>query len=145
MRKLSSALVCIFAFTVTSCASSRIDLTDTGAVDVKIDDGLRSPLEHVYVYFDPGNDETVIRGKLYGAGRPFFPLFNKHVHVTVVSPDGQVIAEERPHLIWQMRSTRAQFRSATGRFTIRLPELVPTGTVVDVVYHDAFHRNGSAG
>jgi len=140
MRKLSPALVCIFAFTVASCASSRIDLTDTGAVDVKIDDDLRSPVKYVYVYFDTDNDETVIRGKLYGVGMSFYPLFNKHVHVTVVSPNGQVIAEERPRLIWQTRSTRAQFRSATGSFTIRLPEPVPTGTVVDVVYHDAFHR-----
>lgn len=142
MRKLAAALVCFFAFAVASCASNRINLTDTGAVDVKIDDGPRSPVKYVDVYLDTDDDETVIRGNVYGTGTPFYPRYGKHVHVTVISPDGQVIAEEQPRVIWR---TRSKFRSATGRFTVRLPELVPTGTVVDVVYHDAFHRNASAG
>jgi hypothetical protein len=136
MRKLAAAIVCIFAFTVASCASSRVNLTDTGAVDVKIDDGPRSPVKYVDVYLDT-DDETVIRGKLYGTGVPFYSRYGKHVHVTVILPDGQVIAEESPRMFWR---TRSKFRSATGSFTVRLPEPVPTGTVVDVVYHDAFHR-----
>jgi hypothetical protein len=142
MRKLTTALVCISAFTVASCTSSRINLTDTGAVDVRIDDGPRSSVKYVDVYLDKDDEEIVIRGKLYGTGVPNFKRYGKHVHVTVISPDGQVIAEESPRTIWR---TRSKFRSATGIFTVRVPEPVPTGTVVDVVYHDAFHRNASAG
>lgn len=141
MRKLAAALACISAFTVASCASSRINLTDTGAVDVKIDDGPRSPVKYVDVYLDTDDDETVIRGKIYGTRVPYFVTYGKHVHVTVISPDGQIIAEEQPRLIWR---TSSKFRSATSHFTVRVPNPVPTGTVVDVVYHDAFHRSASA-
>ncbi len=141
MRRSVAAIVCILGFTVASCASSRTNLTDTGAVDVKIDDGPRSPVKYVDVYLDTDDDETVIRGKVYGTGVPFYPRYGKHVHVTVISPDGQVIAEKSPRMFWR---TRLKFRSATGTFTVRLPEPVPTGTVVDVVYHDAFHHNASA-
>ncbi len=142
MRRSVAAIVCILAFTVASCTSNRIDLTETGAVDVKIDGDPRSPVQYVDVYLDTDDDETVILGKLYGTGLPFYPLYGKHVHVTVISPDGQVIAKESPRMIWR---TRSKFRSATGSFTVRLPAPVPTGTVVDVVYHDAFHRNASPG
>jgi hypothetical protein len=141
MRRSVAGIVCILGFTVASCASSRTNLADTGAVDVKIDDGPRSPVKYVDVYLDTDDAETVIRGKLYGTGVPFYPRYGKHVHVTVISPDGQVIAEDSPRMFWR---TRSKFRSATGTFTVRLPEPVPTGTVVDVVYHDAFHRNASA-
>lgn len=142
MRKLAAALVCISAFTVASCASSRINLTQTGAVDVRINDGPRSPVKYVDAYLDTDDEEIVIRGKLYGVGVPYFKRYGKHVHVTLIAPNGQVIAEESPRVIWR---TRSKFRSATGVFTVRVPEPVPTGTVVDVVYHDTSHRNASAG
>jgi hypothetical protein len=141
MGKLAAALVCMLSFTVASCTSSRINLTETGAVDVKIDDGPRSPVNYVDVYLDTDDDETVIRGKISGTRVPYFETYGKHVHVTVISPDGQIIAEEQPRLIWQRWS---KFRSATSHFTVRVPNPVPTGTVVDVVYHDAFHRSASA-
>jgi hypothetical protein len=57
-----------------------------------------------------------------------------------MSPDGQVIADERPRIMWQ---TRSKFRSATGRFTVRLEDALPSGAVVDVVYHEGFHRNAA--
>ncbi|MBK8209163.1 MAG: hypothetical protein IPK78_03635 [Rhodospirillales bacterium] len=142
MRGSVAAIVCILSFTVASCTSNRINLTETGAVDVKIDDGPGSHVKYVNVYIDTDDNEIVIRGKLYGTGVPFFPRYGKHVHVTVMSPDDQVIAEESPRVIWR---TRSKSRYATGSFTVRLPAPVPTGTVVDVVYHDAFHRNVSPG
>lgn len=140
MRRSVAALVCILAFTVASCASSRTNLTDTGAVDVKIDDGPSSPVKYVNVYIDTDDNEIVIRGKVYGTGTPYYPRYGKHVHVKVISPDGRVIAEESPRITWQ---TRSKFRSATGHFTVQLPKPVPNGTVVDVVFHDTLHSNAS--
>lgn len=140
MRTLSFVLICSCALTLAACASNRTDLTETGTVGVKIDDGPGSPVQYVTVYFDPDEAETVIRGKVYGSRVPFYPTYGKHVHVTVISSDGKVIASENPRLIWQRTS---KFRSATGRFTVRLPEPVPNGTVVDVVFHDTLHSNAS--
>ena len=152
MRRSVAAIVCILGFTVASCASSRTNLTDTGAVDVKIDDAPASPVQHVNVYLDTDDDETVIRGKVLYTGAPFYPRYDKHVHVTVTSPDGQVIAEEQPQIIWQTgprrkrgSPTASTRRTGSGRFTVRLPEAVPFGTVVEVMYHDGPHRNASAG
>ena len=152
MQKLAAALVCISAFTVASCASSRTNLTDTGAVDVKIDDGPASPVQHVNVYLDTDDNETVIRGKVFHTGAPFYPPYDQHVHVTVTLPDGQVIAEERPQIIWQTGPRRKRGtptvstrRTGSGRFTVCLPEVVPFGTVVEVVHHDSPHRNAPAG
>lgn len=142
MRYLA-AIVCMLAFTVASCTLSRINLTETGAVDVKIADGPRSPVKYVDVYFDADDGETVIRGNVYGTGVPFYPRYGKHLHVTVILPDGQVVAEEQPRVNWRTSSKR--FRHATGHFTVRLAGPVPAGTVVDVAYHDALHRNASAG
>jgi hypothetical protein len=152
MRRSVAAIVCILGFTVASCASTRTNLTDTGAVDVKIDDAPASPVQHVKVYLDTDDDETVIRGKVFHSDAPFYPRYGQHVHVTVTSPDGQVIAEERPQIIWQTgprgkrgSPTASTRRTGSGRFTVRLPEVVPFGTVVEVVYHDSPHRNASAG
>ena len=140
MRSPAVAIVCILAFAVTACASSRMNLTDTGAVDVKIDDGPGSPVKDVTVYSDADEGETMIRGKVYGSSVPFYRTYGKHVHVTVISPDGQVIAKDDPRLIWR---TGSKFRTATGHFTVRLPKPVPNGTVVDVVFHDTLHSNAS--
>jgi hypothetical protein len=93
MRISSITLICSFALTLAACASDRTNLTETGAVKVKIDDGPGSPVQYVTVYMDPDEGKTVIRGKVYGSGVPFYPLYGKHVHVTVISPDGQVIAK----------------------------------------------------
>ncbi len=140
MKIASVLLACAVSLALTSCAADRVDLTESGAVDVTIDDGARSPVKYVDVYFDPDDDETVIRGKIFGTRAPFFPRYGKHVHVVVMSPDGQVIADERPRIIWR---TRSKFRSATGRFTLRLADPLPSGAVVDVVYHEGFHRNAA--
>jgi hypothetical protein len=141
MRIVSAVLACAVSLALASCAADRVDLTESGAVDVRIDDGARSPVKYVNVYLDGEDDETVIRGKMFGSRAPFFPRYGKHVHVVVMSSDGQVIADERPRIIWQ---TRSKFRSATGRFTVRLADPVPSGAVVDVVYHEGFHRNAAA-
>ncbi len=141
MRLFSTAMICSFAFALTACMSNRTDLAETGTVKVRIDDGPGSSVQYVTVYSDPDESETVIRGKVYGTGAPFYPRSGKHVHVKVMSPDGQVIASENPRLIWE---TRSKFRHATGSFTVRLAEPVPNDAVVDVVFHDA-HNNASAG
>lgn len=140
MRIMSAVLACAASLALASCAADRVDLTESGAVDVRIDDGARSLVKYVNVYLDAEDDETVIRGKIFGTRAPFFPRYGKHVHVVVMSPDGQVIADESPRIMWQ---TRSKFRSATGRFTVRLAEPVPSGAVVDVVYHEGFHRNAA--
>jgi hypothetical protein len=136
--RIASVLVCAVSIALASCASNRVDLTESGAVDVRIDDGPKSPVRYVNVYLDAEDDETVIRGEIFGTRLPFFPRYGKHVHVVVMSPDGQVIADESPRILWQ---TRSKFRSATGRFTVRLAEPVPSGSVVDVAYHQGLHHN----
>lgn len=140
MRIMSVVLACAVSLASASCAANRVDLTESGAVDVRIDDGARSPVKYVNVYLDAEDEQTVIRGKIFGTRLPFFPRYAKHVHVVVMSPDGQVIADERPRIIWQ---TRSIFRSGTGRFTVRLADPVPSGAVVDIVYHEGFHRNAA--
>ncbi|MBL8668283.1 MAG: hypothetical protein JNM48_12550 [Rhodospirillales bacterium] len=140
MRIAPVLFACAASLALASCAANRVDLTESGAVDVRIDDGARSPVKYVNVYLDAEDDGTVIRGKIFGTRAPFFPRYGKHVHVVVMSPDGQVIADERPRIMWQ---TRSKFRSATGRFTVRLEDALPSGAVVDVVYHEGFHRNAA--
>lgn len=136
IRPLSTAMMVIVAFTLVACISSRTDLAESGAVKVEIDDGPGSPVQYVMVYSEPdeGEFETVIRGKVSGTAVPYYRTYGKHVHIEVISPDGQVIVHEDPRLRWQ---TRSKFRTATASFTVRVPEAVPNGTVVDVVFHDA--------
>jgi hypothetical protein len=131
--RLSVVLACAVPLALASCATDRVDVTKSGAVDVRIDDGARSPVKYVHVYLDVDDNETVIRGKILGTGAPVFSRYGKHVHVVVTAPDGQVIADESPRIMWQ---TRSKFRSATGHFTVRLADLIPSGTMVDVVYHE---------
>jgi hypothetical protein len=88
----------------------------------------------VYSEPDDSRSETIIRGKVTGTAVPYYRTYGKHVHIEVISPDGQVIVHEDPRLRWQ---TRSKFRTATAKFIVRLPEAVPIGTVVDVVFHDA--------
>jgi len=133
-------LICSCALTLAACASNQPDLAETGAVTVKVDDGPGSPVKDVTVYSDADEGETVIRGKVYGTRTPYYQTYGKHVHLTIISPDGQVMAKENPRLIWR---TGSKFRTATGHFTVRLPEPVPNGTVVDVVFHDTLHSNAS--
>lgn len=137
---MSVVLACAASLALASCAADRVDLTESGAVDVRIDDGRRSPVKYVNVYLDAEDDETVIKGKIFGTRAPLFPGYGKHVHVVVMSTDGQVIADERPRIIWQ---TRSKSKSSTGRFTVRLADPVPSGAVVDVVYHEGLHRNAA--
>jgi hypothetical protein len=138
MRLMKLVIVFSLAAVTAACATDRTNLTETGAVKVRIDDGPGSPVQYVTVHLDPDEDETVIRGKVYGTGVPYYPRYGKHVHVKVISPDGQVIANEDPRLIWR---TGSKFRSATGSFTVRLPDPVPDDTIVDVVFHDTLHNS----
>jgi hypothetical protein len=140
MRIVSVVLACAVSLALASCAADRVDLTESGAVDVRIDDGRRSPVKYVNVYLDAEDDETVIKGKIFGTRAPFFVGYGKHVHVVVMSTDGQVIADERPRIIWQ---TRSKSKSSTGRFTVRLADPVPSDAVVNVVYHEGLHRNAA--
>jgi hypothetical protein len=135
-RLLPTAMITIFAFTLSACIPNRTDLEDSGTVNVRIDDGPGSPVQYVMVYSEPDDSrsETIIRGKVTGTAVPYYRTYGKHVHIEVISPDGQVIVHEDPRLRWQ---TRSKFRTATAKFIVRLPEAVPIGTVVDVVFHDA--------
>ncbi len=136
IRLLPTAMIGIVSFTLAACIHNRTDLADSGAVNVRIDDGPGSPVQYVMVYSEPdeGGSETIIRGKVVGTAVPYYRTYGKHVHIEVISPDGQVIVHEDPRLMWQ---TRSKFKTATANFTVRLPEAVPNGTVVDVVFHDA--------
>lgn len=136
MKKNLAFMACALWLSLSACASTGVDSADTGAVDVKIADGIRSPTTDVDVYRDKDDNETVIRGRIYGAGGSLSPS-GTHVHILVTSPDGQIIADEAPHV---MRRIRSKYVAAVSRFTVRVPELVPDGTVVNVVYHDAVHR-----
>jgi hypothetical protein len=145
MRLMALVIVSSLAVATAACATNRTDLTETGSVDVQIDGGPRSAVRYVNVYFDDQGGETVIRGKVSDTG--FYPRYVKHVHVKVVSPDNKVILEERPRLIWQKGPRKRGIQTGStgsGRFTVRLPQAVPSGTVVQVVYHDTFHPDANS-
>lgn len=127
---------------LSSCVSPRVDLVKTGAADVRIGDSPGSFFKNVDIYYDRDANETIIQGVLTVTGLPLFPGNGKHVHVTVVSPVETVIVEEIPRVDWRRYS---RSRNTTGRFTVRLAELLPNGTLVDVAYHDARHRKTSEG
>lgn len=145
MRLMTLVIASSLAVATAACATNRTDLTETGAVDVEIDGGLRSAVRYVNVYFDDQDGETVIRGKVSDTG--FYPHYVKHVHVKVVLPDNKLILEEQPRLIWQTRPQKRGKQAGStysGRFTVRLPQAVPSGTVVQVVYHDRLHPGANS-
>ena len=141
MRLMTLVIVSSLAVATAACATNGTDLIETGAVKVKINGSPRSAIRSVNVYSSNQDGETVIRGNVSDTG--FHPRDIKHVHVKVVSPDNKVIAEKQPRLIWQKgpRQTRS---TGSGRFTVRLPQAVPFGTVVKVVYHDGLHPDANS-
>lgn len=143
MRLMRLVIISSLAVVTAACATNRTDLAETGAVDVEIDGGPRSAARDVDVYYDDEDAETIIRGKVFSTG--VYPWYGEHVDITVISPDGQVIAEERPGLVWGTRSLKSlRRRTGVGRFTVRLPQAVPSGTVVQVVYHGISHPNANS-
>jgi hypothetical protein len=139
MMRILSAVLCslVVLVTVSACASSRTNLTESDEIEFNTIGGPRPEREYAEAYFDAASKETVIRGKVYAK------LYGRHVHVKVTSPEGRVIADETPHTMWL---TRQKFRSSRGgRFSVRLPEQIPAGSVVDVVFHDRLHATASNG
>jgi hypothetical protein len=140
MNKASVLVACALCVSLSACASEGSDAADAGTIDVRISDGFQVPSTDVDVYLDEDDNETVIRGRIYGGGG-FLSRYGTHVHVLVTSPDGQVIADEAPYVMRRVKLLK--YGWAGSRFTVRVPELVPPGTVVDVVYHDADHRGAT--
>ncbi len=138
-NKTTVTIACVLLVSLSACASEGQNAVDAGTVDVRISDGFRSPATDVDVYLDENNNETVIRGRISGGGG-FLSRYGAHVHVLVTSPDGQVIADDAPYV---MRRIKLKYGWAGSRFTVRVPELVPPGTIIDVVYHDVDHRGAT--
>jgi hypothetical protein len=132
-------IACLLLVSLSACALEGSNAVDAGTVDVRIPEGFQAPATDVDVYLDEGDNETVIRGRIYGGGG-FLSRYGAHVHVLVTSPDGQVIADDAPYV---MRRIKLKYGWAGSRFTVRVPELVPPGTIIDVVYHDAHHRGAT--
>ena len=139
-NKTTIMIACVLWVSLSACASEGSNAVDAGTVDVRVSDGFQVPATDVDVYLDEDDGETVIRGRIYGGGG-FLSRYGTHVHVLVTSPDGQVIADDAPYVMRRIKMKK--YGWAGSRFTVRVPELVPPGTVVDVVYHDADHRGAT--
>ena len=114
MRKLPATPFCILAFVAAS-------FTDYVPC---------APVKSADVYLDIDYNETLIRGKIYVTGVQYSRV------AASTSTSGHIVRSpahwgREPAQIWQ---TRSKFRSATGRFTVWLPQVVPSGAAVDVVY-----------
>jgi hypothetical protein len=139
MMRILAAVLCsaVVLVTVSACNASRTDLTESDEIEFNTVGSPSSDQGYAEAYFDAASNETVIRGRVYGK------RYGRHVHVKVTSPEGQVIADKTPHAMWL---TRQKFRSSrAGRFSVRLPEQIPAGSVIDVVFHDHLHGPASNG
>jgi hypothetical protein len=99
----------------------------SGSVSIESVDSQRTKVYQTNARQD-GSD-LVVTGRLRRRGTQAI-VGGGHVDITVVGPDGKVIAEGST---WYSPSRITRGRSAT--FTKRFPAMAPEGSVIHVVHH----------
>ncbi len=137
-RKVSGLIGLSMSATIISgCVTNRISLADEGLVWVETVPSKKVKILWTDVYED-GND-VVVYGVLRRIGHSSFP-FNIHVDVTVFSPDGKVLYENRTQEIGVPRRVVGKGVD-WKRFEVRFPEQIPEGSSIRAVCHADPHND----
>lgn len=128
LRRLGLLILICFAASISGCAAGRSNLTDTGAVNVQVEETPKVRIRGVTVLAD--QEETVVYGRIRRLGVYDNPFAGNQVIASAVLPDGSTyVASDRILL----RTPRARsFRTIypVASFKIEFPGRLPTGTIV---------------
>jgi hypothetical protein len=128
IRAAGIATLCLVATIVPGCATSRVNLVDSGTVSIEKVSSEKTCISKVYV-FQEGND-LIVSGNVKRRVSP--GPGGGHVDVTILGPDGVSIKElETPYFprIIPLKGARE------SKFSVKIPILLPEGSKVQVEHH----------
>ena len=120
---------------IEGCATNREDLVDKGVVSVETEPSEKVKILWADVYQD--GEEIVVYGVIQRRIHTSYPLMT-HVDVTLYSSEGETLYETRTQDMYvpgRIPGKGIDWR----RFKIRLPEMPPQNSRIDMIVHRGDH------
>jgi hypothetical protein len=129
-----------FITSLSACATGRVNLVGTGAVDVQVKNTSRVRIQGVTVLAD--HEETIFYGRVRRLGVYNNPFSGKQVTAKAVFPDGSIY--EKTDKILTRTPLARSFRTIypIANFKIVFPEQLPQGTAVVLTFSDRSPDDG---
>lgn len=140
MRPTRLFILMGFVLSVSACAAGRTDLTESGAVEVELEEGPQARIEGISVF--EGKGETILYGRVRRLGVYNNAFVGKQVTARAVFPNGFV--QERTDTLLTVTPRPRSFRQVypVAKFKIVFPKQFPPGTTLVV---DFGHRSKGEG
>lgn len=127
-RSLSFFILIGFASSLSACVTARTNLTDTGAVNVHIEDMPKTKIDEVVVLAD--EQVTVVYGRVRRLGVYDNPFVGKQIMAKAVLPDGSTYVASDRILTRTPRARSFRTIYPDASFKVEFPEQLPQGTTV---------------
>ncbi len=115
-----------FVAALSACATARVNLVDTGAVDVKVENTSKVRIQGVTVSAD--EEETVIYGRIRRLGVYNNAFSGKQVTAKAIFSDGSIHEQVDTLLTRTPRARSFRTIYPDAKFKIIFPEQLPPGT-----------------
>ena len=137
-----TVVVGILATGLSGCAANRVDLVESGAVALRNEATGKVQVAWSDAYKE--NNGFTVTGVLRRRDTVGSAL-KAHTDVTIVSPEGEVVAQARSRDIYVPRRIAGRSYLSRKRFRVHFPQMPPTGSKITVVAcsraHDDTTRN----
>lgn len=131
-RRLGLFILMGFVTSLSACAMGRINLVDTGAVDVQVKNTPKVRIQGVTVLAD--QEETIIYGRVRRLGVYNSPFSGRQVTAEAVFPDGSIHKNADTLLIRAPRARSFRAIYPVANFKIIFPERLPPGTILALAF-----------
>ncbi len=132
MKLKLTLLMTLYIAALSGCMATRVDLRETGALQVKLDVPEGVSLSAV-PYESEG--ELIVLGQV--SRSPLSAVnVNGHVDIKIINPRGEMVAEWQVHL---KRLPAGRHLSHPGSFSFSIPGVPPHGSIVEVKYDNRSH------
>ncbi len=140
MKKRLSATIVALWFSVlpvviSGCGGNLVSLQDKNFVQVETMPSERVKILWTDVYQD--GEDILVYGVVQRLSHTSYPI-KTHVDITILSPDGTVLQEARTPDIYVPRRIPGKGIN-WERFQVRLPDIPPQGSRVNMVVHSGSH------
>lgn len=131
IKRIFSAF-CLIA--VTGCMATRVNLRDSGDVQVKFNVPNDISISAV-PYESEGN--LIVLGTVSRSPISVVDV-NGHVDIKIINPEGELVSEWQVHL---KRLPAIRHKTNPGSFSFSIPGVPPRGSIVDVKYDNTSHEH----
>ena len=140
VRRLGVLILIGVITSLSACATGRVNLVDTGAVDVQVENTSRVRIDAVSVMED--DEQTIIYGRIRRLGVYNNAFFGKQVAVKAVFPGGSVHEQADTLLTRTPRARSFRTIYPDAKFKIIFPEQLPPGTLLVLSFGNRSRSDG---